>query len=182
MTTQQFQILYPDITPESAPGVSRAERVGFSAASAVLAFGGAYGDLIVLGGGLVLLLFAILVIANKPPRRVRNEARNRFPGQDWAEYRMTQRVPVGLLTPLVWTVIALTAVAVLYFVPHEWAAWAAAGVAVFAAVAVWFMPGLSPVWSREGKIDSGASTQEGPENATEGGAIAPTPLFDRRSL
>lgn len=178
MTTQQFQNLYPDVAPEVAPGVSRVERVGFSAASAVLAFGAAYGDLIVLGGGLALLLFAVLVIANKSLRRIRNEARSRFPGQDWAEYRTTQRVPIGFLAPLTWAIIAIVALAVLYFVPNEWAAWASAGAGTFTAVAVWFMPGLSPIWSREKK---GKEEEEDEVEADmEDTAEAPTPLLHRR--
>ena len=81
-----FVSIYPDINPAEPLGSSIAERIGFACATAVLAFGGAMGDLIIAGSGLALVLFSVIGASMKTPRRVRNEARSRFPQQKWAEY------------------------------------------------------------------------------------------------
>src|SRR5699024_9540377 len=80
-----FVSIYPDINPAEPLGPSIPERIGFACATAVLAFGGATGDLIIAGAGLALVLFSVIGASMKTPRRVRNEARSRFPSQQWAE-------------------------------------------------------------------------------------------------
>ena len=81
---------------------------------------------------------------HKTARRIRSEARTRFPSEDWAEHRATRRFNLGVLVPLwVGIIIALCA-AGYWFVPPEYATPAAIVIAVLVALLAWFMPGISP--------------------------------------
>lgn len=154
-----FTSIYPDINPAEALGSSTPERIGFACATAVLAFGGAMGDLIITGAGLVLVLFAVIAASMKTPRRVRNEARSRFPQQKWAEYTVNNTAwMLGCWIAII-TVVALA----LFLVPDGQKVYGAAAAAVIAAALIWVCPGFAPPkQKRRKKEDSQDEVAEAP--------------------
>lgn len=141
-----FQALYPEVDPATPLPLSIGERIGISVSAAVLAFGGASGDLLVTGTGLGLLLLALVGASRKTARRIRNEARDRFPTLDWAENDAADALKLGLALPLVWVTIAAVCGLLLWLVPADYRLAGAAGAALIAALLTWFAPGLSPRW------------------------------------
>lgn len=135
-----FVSIYPDINPAEPLGSSIAERIGFACATAVLAFGGAMGDLIIAGSGLALVLFSVIGASMKTPRRVRNEARSRFPQQKWAEHSVNHTAWMLGCWIVITTVVALA----LFIVPEDQNAIGGAAAAVIAAVLIWVYPGFAP--------------------------------------
>lgn len=135
-----FVSIYPDINPAEPLGSSIAERIGFACAKAVLAFGGDMGDLIIAGAGLALVLFSVIGASMKTPRRVRNEARSRFPQQKWAEYSVNHTAWMLGCWIVITTVVALA----LFIVPEEQNAIGGVAAAVIAAVLIWVYPGFAP--------------------------------------
>ncbi|WP_191373920.1 hypothetical protein [Corynebacterium stationis] len=135
-----FVSIYPDINPAEPLGSSIAERIGFACATAVLAFGGAMGDLIIAGSGLALVLFSVIGASMKTPRRVRNEARSRFPQQKWAEYSVNHTAWILGCWIVITTVVALA----LFIVPEDQNAIGGVAAAVIAAVLIWVYPGFAP--------------------------------------
>src|SRR5690625_2938136 len=140
-TNKAFVSIYPDINPAEPLGSSIAERIGFACATAVLAFGGgAMGGLITAGSGLALVLFSVIGASMKTPRRVRNEARSRFPQQKWAEYSVNHTAWILGCWIVITTVVALA----LFIVPEDQNAIGGVAAAVIAAVLIWVYPGFVP--------------------------------------
>ena len=135
-----FVSIYPDINPAEPLGSSIAERIGFACATAVLAFGGDMGDLIIAGASLALVLFSVIGASMKTPRRVRNEARSRFPQQKWAEYSVNHTAWILGCWIVITTVVALA----LFIVPEDQNAIGGVAAAVIAAVLIWVYPGFAP--------------------------------------
>jgi len=136
-----FQSIYPDINPATALGATTAERLGFAVSTGILAFGGVIGDLLIAGAGAVLVLFSVIGASMKTPRRIRNEARNRFPQQDWVEYQKNHTVGMFICWLAIITIVAL----MLFLVPVEFRVIGAGLAAVIAASIIWLSPGISPV-------------------------------------
>lgn len=135
-----FASIYPDVNPAVAIGLSTTERIGLAVATGVLAFGGATGDLIIAGAGLILVLFSVIAASLKTPRRVRNEARSRFPRQDWAEYK-SKNSPWMLGC---WAIIIVIVALALFFVPEGQKIIGAVAAGVIAAGLMWSCPGFAP--------------------------------------
>ena len=135
-----FVSIYRDINPAEPLGSSIAERMGFACATAVLAFGGDMGDLIIAGASLALVLFSVIGASMKTPRRVRNEARSRFPQQKWAEYSVNHTAWILGCWIVITTVVALA----LFIVPEDQNAIGGVAAAVIAAVLIWVYPGFAP--------------------------------------
>ncbi|MDO4686385.1 MAG: hemin receptor [Corynebacterium sp.] len=144
--SEHLSLLYPDIDPSRPVPPTYVERFSLTLAAAVLAFGAAAGDLIVMAAGLVLVLFAAIAPALKTQRRVRNEARARFPDAGWAE-DTPPLIPLAISYPITWLFIIAVVGAALWFVPEKFTLWGAAAAAMVTALLVWFMPGLSPIWT-----------------------------------
>ncbi|PRQ11370.1 hypothetical protein C1Y63_06590 [Corynebacterium sp. 13CS0277] len=144
-----FEFLYPDIDPGTPLAARPAERLGMGAAVAVLAAGVAMSNLVLVLAGAVLAVVASLAASQSPLRRVRAEARARFPQAGWAENHrlgLTHRVAFACA----WVLIAaLPAVSYLWVPPADSHPWGLAS-ALIALVIVWFLPGLNPVWNRLG--------------------------------
>ena len=147
MSENTFDRLYPDVDPARPLPPTRGERVGMTLSAAVFAFGAAAGELIVAGVGFVLLMFCLIANSLKMRRKIRNEARSRFPGEDWAEYGVIRSLRLDILVPLLWLIASVTCALVFFFTPPGWYPWAPAGAAALSAAIMWFMPGMSPVWS-----------------------------------
>ena len=98
------------------------------------------GDLIIAGAGLVLVLFSLSRRVSKTPRRVRNEARSRFPRQDWAEYK-SKNAPWMLGC---WAIIIVIVALALFFVPEDQKIIGAVAAGVIAAGLMWSCPGIAP--------------------------------------
>ena len=96
------------------------------------------GDLIIAGSGLALVLFSVIGASMKTPRRVRNEARSRFPQQKWAEYSVNHTAWMLGCWIVITTVVALA----LFIVPEDQNAIGGAAAAVIAAVLIWVYPGF----------------------------------------
>ena len=174
-TNKAFVSIYPDINPAEPLGSSIPERIGFACATAVLAFGGATGDLIIAGAGLALVLFSVIGASMKTPRRVRNEARSRFPSQQWAENSTNNTAwMLGCWIAII-TVVALA----LFLVPVGQQFIGATAAAVIAAALMWVCPGFAPQRKRH---EARESQQETPKPS----ALTPhqklddaTQLFER---
>ncbi|WJZ01792.1 hypothetical protein [Corynebacterium freiburgense] len=144
---EHLSLLYPDIDPQRPVPPTYSERFALVLAASILAFGAAAGDLIVMAAGLLLTLLAAIAPNLKTPRRIRNEARSRFPYANWAEDR-PPLIPLAVSYPITWMFIIAVVGGALWFVPEKYTLWGAAGAAAITAIVVWFMPGLSPIWSR----------------------------------
>ncbi|MFW9113903.1 hypothetical protein [Corynebacterium striatum] len=145
-TTSSFKNLYPDVDPTRGLPLSVSERLALSLALAIAAYGAVTADMLIAGAGMAFTFIASVLQEHKTARRIRSEARTRFPSEDWAEHRATRRFNLGVLVPLwVGIIIALCA-AGYWFVPPEYATPAAIVIAVLVALLAWFMPGISPLW------------------------------------
>lgn len=169
-TDKAFVSIYPDINPAEPLGSSIAERIGFACATAVLAFGGAMGDLIIAGSGLALVLFSVIGASMKTPRRVRNEARSRFPQQKWVEYSVNHTAWMLGCWIVIITVVALA----LFLVPDGQKVIGAAAAAVIAAALIWVCPGFAPQKQKQKRNKKEESEQE----AAEAPALAPHKRLD----
>lgn len=165
-----FVSIYPDINPAEPLGSSIAERIGFACATAVLAFGGDMGDLIIAGASLALVLFSVIGASMKTPRRVRNEARSRFPQQKWAEYSVNHTAWILGCWIVITTVVALA----LVIVPEDRNAIGGVAAAVIAAVLIWGYPGFAPQKHKQKRNKKEESEQE----AAEAPALTPHKQLD----
>ncbi|MCK7637618.1 hypothetical protein [Corynebacterium pygosceleis] len=154
MNDSTFDRLYPDVDPTTPLPPTRGERIGMTLSATVFAFGAAAGDLLVAGVGFALLMFCLVANSLKMRRKIRNEARSRFPSEDWAEYGMVQNLRLDLLVPLLWLIAVVVCALVFFFTPAGWYPWAPAGAAVLTGTIVWFLPGMSPIWSSTRPTDS----------------------------
>ncbi len=147
-TVTAFSNLYPDINPTQGISLTRAERAAITVAVSILSFGFVMGDLIIGGIGLALVLFSYIFPGQKIARRVRREARERFPAEDWAEFHALRRTNVGLYINIFWlAIIALNISAYWYFI-NIFGDPVAYGAAALSAFLVWFLPGMNPMWAR----------------------------------
>ena len=148
MNDPTFNRLYPDIDPTVPLPPTFFERIGITVAAAVFSFGAAAGHLVIAGVGFALFMFALIANTMKVPRKVRNEARIRFPQQTWAETELNRELRVDILVPLLWLVTLMLCALVFFFSPIRWYPIPELGCATITAVIVWFLPGMSPLWSR----------------------------------
>ncbi|AKE40654.1 hypothetical protein UL82_02145 [Corynebacterium kutscheri] len=139
--------LYPDVDPATPQPLTRSERFSIALASAVLAFGAITADLIIGGVGIVLLVFATVTPSRKTSRRIRYEARTRFPNHDWAENDIAQNTNLRIFFPIFWITAIAICFAAFWFSPTELTTYIAIAAALAVAIIVWFMPGLNPRWS-----------------------------------
>lgn len=144
---RSFNFLYPDVNPRKGLATTAPERTALALAFAVLAFGAVTGDLIVGGVGLVLAAGASVAQSRKTPRRIRSEARARFPEQDWVENESPSFIPIAVGVFL--AAIAALCVAGFWWVPDRFTTVGGVIIAVIVAALVWFMPGLNPIWTRD---------------------------------
>ena len=142
-----FRSLYPDVNPTNGLPLNGVERVSLVVACMVLIYGCVNGELIIAGVGLALTLFAVVVQSQKTARRIRAEAKNRFPAEDWSEYRTASRPNLHLYIPLIWLVIIAMAMAGFWWIPHDYSVIGGVVIAAISGVLIWFMPGANPVWN-----------------------------------
>ena len=149
MPDPTFTRLYPDIDPTIPLPPTVAERIAITVASAVLAFGASAGDLLIAGVGFVLLMFSLVTNSLKVHRKIRNEARSRFPREEWAEYRMARRLRLDIIVPALWLLIMAICALTFFLTPDRWYPWSPTVAAILTALIMWFMPGISPIWSEK---------------------------------
>lgn len=147
--TNAFSNLYPDVDPTQGLPLTRAERLSIVIAGAVLSFGFLMSDIVVAGVGLGLLLFSTIYPSQKTGRRIRKEARDRFPQEDWFEYRALRRNNLSLLISLFWIAIIAINVATFWFALERFGLPAAYGAATLTGVLLWLMPGMNPMWAHK---------------------------------
>ena len=147
-TTEDFSRLYPDIDPNKGFPLSVMERMALSLSTGIIAFGVATAEIIVATVGLVLIVVTALIVTQKTARRVRNEARTRFPGVDWVEFRKARDLNLGLYIPMTWAVIIAVSLAGFWWIPANYAVVGGIIIGIFSAALLWFMPGLSPLWGK----------------------------------
>jgi len=144
--SQNFRNLYPEIDPTTPIRLGRGEHLAIVASTGILVFGAAAGDLRVTGAGFALFLISIIITASKTNRRIRHEARSRFPSEDWIEYRTARHLRTDIIVPVGWLIISVITGACLWYVPAQYTYWGAGVAAVVACVIMLFLPGLSPLW------------------------------------
>lgn len=166
-STSAFKNLYPDVDPPTRGlPLSVSERLALSLALAIAAYGAVTADMLVAGAGVAFTLIASVLQQHKTARRIRSEARTRFPpGEDWAEYRATRRLNLGILVPLWVCVIIALCAAGYWFVPSKYATPAAIVIAVFVALLAWFMPGISPPLWRGKQTDPPPAPEKNTDTA-----------------
>ncbi|MDO4909953.1 MAG: hypothetical protein Q3962_08940 [Corynebacterium sp.] len=143
---QDFLRLYPEIDPTTPISINTREKISITVATAVCCYGIGYGNIPIALFGSLLIIFAALACGLSPRRRVRGTARTRFPDEPWAEFATTRAMHLRILFPIFWLCIGVVSVACLYFIPPAHAMWGGIISAVFAVLAVWFMPGMSTLW------------------------------------
>lgn len=131
--TDVFRSIYPDVDPAQNFPPTLGERTSLALAVGIFMFGGVRGDLIIAGAGLVFVVGCVWALSRKAPRRIRAEARSRFPQQPWVE----QPSP---LVPVAWFALAVVALLAWWLTPEKFLVWSAAAVAIVAAVVTWFLP------------------------------------------
>ncbi|VZH84619.1 hypothetical protein FRC0190_00632 [Corynebacterium rouxii] len=146
-STSAFQSLYPDINPAHSLPLTTWERISMALAVGILSFGVTFGDLIIAGAGLGLVLFAIIAPSQKTSRKIRTEAKNRFPNEPWAETHHNANATI-IAMALCWLVIIGINLATLWWAPPSQTTYLAAGVSILSAIIVWFLPGAHPLWNR----------------------------------
>lgn len=158
-----FGMIYPDIHPQSPLSLSAPERIALTVSTGVLAFGAAYGHVIIAGAGAILMTFALLATSRKTVRRVRTEARERFPEQPWAEHSIAENLGLAWVLPIIWLFIATLCLLTLWFVPESFALTGATTVALISSTTIWFCPGLSLRWSANFHPSPGSDVEPSPE-------------------
>lgn len=156
-TTSSFRSLYPDVNPTNGLPLNGVERISLVVACMVLIYGVVNGEMIIAGVGLALTLVAVVALSQKTGRRIRTEAKNRFPAEDWSEYRTASRLNLNLYIPLIWLVIIGMTMAGFWWIPHDYSVIGGLIIAAISGVLIWFMPGANPVWNRRLKDVQGAS-------------------------
>lgn len=141
-----FASLYPDVDPTDPAPLSAFERGAIALAVGVLVFGGASGQLIIAGIGLLALIAVLYLISHGTVRRIRNEARARFPHEDWFETQAEQQLHLHWSTAVAWVVITGLTAACLFLVPDAFSFTGATVCALVSMLIVWFLPGMSSHW------------------------------------
>lgn len=139
-----FHTLYPDVDPATPIPASTPERMGMTLAIGILAFGGASGDLVVTFAGLALILLAVGGASRKTARRIRQEARDRFPHLPWAENHSQDTRGFKWALPLSGLTILTICLLTLWLIPADFTLTGATMAALVSMVATWFTPGFSP--------------------------------------
>lgn len=144
--SSSFYYLYPDVEPTQGLPLTHSERIGIAVAVAVAVFGAVSADYVVAGVGFVLALFATIAPTRKTPRRIRMEARERFPDMDWVEDAQEHKTRILFIA--FWAIIAGSCIA-LSAIPATSGNTTIAGIAAgVSAVVLWFLPGTSKIWNR----------------------------------
>ncbi|WP_426717784.1 hypothetical protein [Corynebacterium auriscanis] len=146
-TENPLDRLYPEVDPHRAIPLSMTERFAITVAFGVMAYGAVIGNLTIAGVGFALALIACIVPAVKTSRRIRSQARNRFPTEDWVEYRIANRLNLGVLLPVLLGLIGVVIAAGFWYIPPKWSTLGGIIIASIVAAMIWFMPGLNPMWS-----------------------------------
>lgn len=141
--------LYPEVDPHQAIPLSATERFALTVSIGVMAYGAVVGDFIIAGVGLALVAIACVVCSQKTQRRIRSQARGRFPSEDWVEYRTASRLNLNLFLPLCIGSIGALIVAGFWYIPPEHATLGGIIIAIVSAATIWFLPGLNPMWSKD---------------------------------
>lgn len=161
---QTFHNLYPDVDPAERQTIGLGERFCFALAVAVLCWGAGTGEIIITGIGFLLVIGVIAYLAFSTHRRIRREARERFPELDWSEHHANDVVRAGWLIPMCWAAVVIICLLSFYLVPIDQAMWGGVISAVAGCVIAWFMPGYSAAWLPR---QDGESTQEDGELVEE---------------
>lgn len=157
-SSRAFFNLYPDVDPTKGIPLTGGERLAITIAAAVLSFGFVIEDITVGGIGLGLLLFATIYPSQKTARRIRTEAKERFPHEDWIEYRILRKINLDLYIPLFWAAIIGVNCAAFWYLYGRFGMPAAVGATALTALLVWLMPGMNPMWFRHGKASQNTPT------------------------
>ena len=108
------------------------ERGAIVLATAVLAFGGAAGNMVVAIVGALGLLLTIVAMSYMPDRRARQAERNKHPEYEWAED--FGRGSAGIALGVAWALVLAVAGAVLFLFPGDYAMTGGVIAAVLSAV------------------------------------------------
>lgn len=147
-TTSAFKNLYPDVDPTQGLPLNWSERLSITFSCATLAFGAVFGDLIIVGAGLAFILFSTIAPAQKTARRIRTEAKNRFPTQPWAENAQGSGRQQLIFILLFWVAITAACIGLFLIAPQISRLLAAIIAATVAGILTWFMPGMSSLWRK----------------------------------
>ena len=153
-----FTSIYPDVDPTQNFPLTFGERLSLALSVGVFMFGGVSGNLLIAGIGLAFVVACSLVLGRKTPRRIRAEARSRFPREPWAEQP-------SFLVPVAWIVIAAIAALAWWFTPVKYLTWTAGIIAVVAAIATWFLPTLQRRRARSARAKQDALATPAPQGS-----------------
>ncbi|MBN9644082.1 hypothetical protein ACFSSC_02140 [Corynebacterium mendelii] len=142
----EFGRLYPDVDPRRDRPITWPECLAIAVSAAVMAYGAVTMNLVVLGIGLALLLFAAIAPGQVTARRIRREARDRFPYEPWAESEITHARRARVMVPVIWSINLVVCLLLWWLVPAEHSVIAALIAAVCVFISICLAPGLSPVW------------------------------------
>ncbi|MCS4489538.1 hemin receptor [Corynebacterium sp. ES2794-CONJ1] len=147
-TSDSFQFLYPDVDPQQPLPLSLFERFACAGALALFSFGFIVGDAIVLGVAFLATLFATIAPAQRTSRRIRKEARDRFPQLDWAEKNSFIPRRLGFVLGIFWVVIAGLNAAIYFLIGDDHRLVGAGLGAGLTFLLIWVLPGFSPRWTQ----------------------------------
>lgn len=137
MATPVLTSIYPDVDPSKGLPLTRGERFAQSCTLAVFSYGFTQGDLILAGGGLLLLLVAAIAPGRKTARRIRSEARARFPSADWAENKNHNRLLLGAVLVLSWVAIIALNIAAFRYSPADYQRNISIATAIISGLLLW---------------------------------------------
>lgn len=147
-----LETLYPEVDPHVSISLSPSERLALTVALGVMAYGAVIGDFIVASAGFAFTLIACAVPVIKTPRRIRAQARGRFPSADWKEHQVARRLNLALIVPVIVGAMGLLVIAGFWYIPPRWATVGGCIIAAIVAITMWFMPGLNPMWSKRNEL------------------------------
>ncbi|CAB0544875.1 hypothetical protein CIP107534_00624 [Corynebacterium diphtheriae] len=84
-STSAFQSLYPDLNPAHSLPLTAWERISMALAVGIFSFGVIFGDLIIAGAGLGLVLFTIIASLQKRHEKSALKKKSIPPNEPWAE-------------------------------------------------------------------------------------------------
>lgn len=141
-----FENLYPDVEPTQGLPLTPIERGCMAIACATTIFGVISEQYVIALIGFALTLFSTITPTRKTARRIRMEARDRFPEMEWAEDQNEEKTRV--LFPAFWIIIAGSAIALSTISTTSGNTTVAMVAAIITAILVWFLPGTSRIWNR----------------------------------
>ena len=95
---------------------------------------------------------------HKTPRRIRAQARGRFPSADWKEHQVARRLNLALIVPVIVGAMGLLVIAGFWYIPPRCTVGGCI-IAAIVAITMWFMPGLNPMWSKRNELPPLDATQ-----------------------